>query len=164
MEIVYEAEAQPFPRMSLSYVIFCFWGYRCYEKRLLDQIISSLLYKGQHNAVPATVEAFGSLSHPNNPGHFAFNSGHLSGRTESRLAAHNATSLTALPCLMSVFWSRCSWEGGWAMGWGVKADPSTWLKKPSWNLSVSYPGRSVSSRAPPLGHWKDWTTLSLGAT
>lgn len=29
------------------------------------------------------------------------------------------------------------------MGSGVKADPWTWLKKPSWNVSVSYLGRSV---------------------
>lgn len=40
------------------------------------------------------------------------------------------------------------------MGWGVKADPLTWLKKPSWNLSVSCLGRSVPKLSPITGALK----------
>lgn len=59
------------------------------------QTVSPSLCEAQHNAVLATAEAFGSLSHPNNPGHLGYNSGHLSHRTESRLAAPSEMALTA---------------------------------------------------------------------
>lgn len=78
-----------------------------------------------------------------------------------RICSHLVPSGTALPCLLSIFWSRCSGEGGWGMGSGVKADCLPWLKKHPWNCELS--GEECLKTQPHHGHWLNhsWLLLEL---
>lgn len=87
-EIVYEVEAQPFPRRCLFYMIFCFDD----TNKKTDCWVR-LFHPCCTKPSTTTVGAFWSLSDPNNLGHFGFNSCYLSCTTESRLAELNAMSL-----------------------------------------------------------------------
>lgn len=54
------------------------------------------------------------------------------------MQCHSSPNMLNVLLLEQMFMGR--WMGN---GSGAKADSWRWLKKPSWNVSVSYPGRSV---------------------